>query len=413
MRFSSWIAAATALATATSAVPTSPLDPRDDLEAAKADVSKRIADVTAKKLASLEARAAAVKARQDKGKGPCAQTCTAENVVFRREYGDLTREERLDYIKAVKCLMELPGRTPRSVAPGARSRFDDFTVVHIQQTLQIHYTGNFQPWHRFFTWSYEKALREECGYKGYQPYWDWAKYATAPQDSPIFNGDDTSLGGNGEWIGPHEGPIIGVPTVGAEPLQLPPGVGGGPVTTGPFANRTVLLGPAQPIGDTPVGPMGGLGENPRPFRRDVGPGVNMRFANYTTVLNLLRAPDIDAFRLVSEGIKDTIEIGPHGGGHYVMGGDPGGDVFTSPNDPAFFVHHGQMDRMWALFQEMDPDTRHKDLGSGLYAHQTWWNAPPSDLTSMDEVLDLGYAAGNITIREVMDTTKGPFCYFYL
>lgn len=159
--------------------------------------------------------------------------------------------------------------------------------------------------------------------------------------------------------------------------------------------------------------MGGLGENPRPFRRDVGPGVNMRFANYTTVLNLLRAPDIDAFRLVSEGIKDTIEIGPHGGGHYVMGGDPGGDVFTSPNDPAFFVHHGQMDRMWALFQEMDPDTRHKDLGSGLYAHQTWWNAPPSDLTSMDEVLDLGYAAGNITIREVMDTTKGPFCYFYL
>lgn len=85
MRFSSWIAAATALATATSAVPTSPLDPRDDLEAAKAEVSKRIADVTAKKLASLEARAAAVKARQDKGKGPCAQTCTAENVVFRRE----------------------------------------------------------------------------------------------------------------------------------------------------------------------------------------------------------------------------------------------------------------------------------------------------------------------------------------
>lgn len=77
--------------------------------------------------------------------------------------------------------MELPGRTPRSVAPGARSRFDDFTVVHIQQTLQIHYTGNFQPWHRFFTWSYEKALREECGYKGYQPV-----RTNQPSHFPLF-----------------------------------------------------------------------------------------------------------------------------------------------------------------------------------------------------------------------------------
>jgi tyrosinase len=65
--------------------------------------------------------------------------------------------------------MELPARTPAEVAPGARSRFDDFTVVHIQQTLNIHYTGNFQPWHRFFVYTYEKALRDECGYTGYQP----------------------------------------------------------------------------------------------------------------------------------------------------------------------------------------------------------------------------------------------------
>jgi hypothetical protein len=103
--------------------------------------------------------------------------------------GDLTHQERLDYVDAVLCLQRLPSRTPANVSSGARSRvsqcfllwedrcislttrpqYDDFVVTHIQQTLEIHYTGNFLPWHRWFTWSYENALRSECSYKGYQP----------------------------------------------------------------------------------------------------------------------------------------------------------------------------------------------------------------------------------------------------
>jgi hypothetical protein len=30
-------------------------------------------------------------------------------------------------------------------------------------------------------------------------------------------------------------------------------------------------------------------------------------------------------------------------------GDPGADLFTSPWDPAFYLHHGQIDRMWTLW----------------------------------------------------------------
>jgi hypothetical protein len=102
-----------------------------------------------------------------------------------RHSGDLTHQERLNYVSAVLCLQHLPPRTPANVSAGARSRvstwenrvdiealfiqYDDFIVTHIQKTLQIHYTGNFLPWHRWFTYSYEKALRDECGYKGYQP----------------------------------------------------------------------------------------------------------------------------------------------------------------------------------------------------------------------------------------------------
>lgn len=49
--------------------------------------------------------------------------------------------------------------------------------------------------------------------------------------------------------------------------------------------------------------------------------MNTRYANYTTVFNLLTASDVDHFRLVSEGVPYTPEIGPHGGIHYTIGGD--------------------------------------------------------------------------------------------
>ncbi|GAB7328380.1 hypothetical protein MBLNU13_g00362t2 [Cladosporium sp. NU13] len=328
------------------------------------------------------------------------------------EDGDLTHQERLDYVNAVLCLQHLPPRTPANVSAGARSRYDDFIVTHIQQTLQIHYTGNFLPWHRWFTYSYEKALRDECGYKGYQPYWDWPKYASAPQDSPIFDGSPTSLGGNGESI-VHDGPVLVAPD-GLSTLPIPAGVGGGFVKTGPFANMSVNLGPVGGLDGVAPGPDGGLGYNPRGLKRDVGPAVNMRYANYSTVLDLLSKPNISEYRALSEGAPYTIEIGPHGGGHYVISGDPGGDLFTSPGDPAFYVHHGMMDRMWSYWQLLDPTNRHseEEMNGGNYGHITWTNQPESRKASFSDKLDMGYAAESTTIGEVMDTTSGPFCYFY-
>ncbi|TPX07819.1 uncharacterized protein E0L32_010506 [Thyridium curvatum] len=335
--------------------------------------------------------------------------CTPDKLVTRREYGTLSRQEKLDYINAVKCLQSLPARTPANVSSGAKSRFDDFVVTHIQQTMTIHYTGNFMPWHRWFVWSYENALREECNYTGYQPYWDWARYAEAPQDSPLFDGSDTSLGGNGDYI-PHKGPVISPPPgVGGGDIQLPAGVGGSFVTTGAFANMTVNLGPVGGLLGVEPGPDGGLGYNPRRLKRDLGGAMNMRYANWTT----MNTPDFDAYRHVSEGVPYTAEIGPHGGIHYTIGGDPGGDLFTSPADPAFWVHHGQMDRMWTYWQALDPATRKAEIKAGNYGHITWANDPPSRETSLSDVIDMGYAAPSITIGEVMDTTSGPFCYFYL
>jgi hypothetical protein len=35
--------------------------------------------------------------------------------------------------------------------------------------MYIHGNGLFLTWHRYFVWAYEQALRDECGYEGYQP----------------------------------------------------------------------------------------------------------------------------------------------------------------------------------------------------------------------------------------------------
>lgn len=41
--------------------------------------------------------------------------------------------------------------------------------THVNYTTAIHANALLLPWHRHFTYLWETALREECGYKGYVP----------------------------------------------------------------------------------------------------------------------------------------------------------------------------------------------------------------------------------------------------
>jgi hypothetical protein len=53
---------------------------------------------------------------------------------------DLLPEERKAYIDAVYCLQSRPPLSDPAHVPGARSRFDDFLAVHINQTQRMHRT---------------------------------------------------------------------------------------------------------------------------------------------------------------------------------------------------------------------------------------------------------------------------------
>lgn len=79
----------------------------------------------------------------------------------------MSTPQKKTYIDAVLCLTK---RNAKSGIANAVNRFDDHEAVHNNQKPDIHWVGHFTLWHRYFVATYEKALREECGYTGGQPY---------------------------------------------------------------------------------------------------------------------------------------------------------------------------------------------------------------------------------------------------
>jgi hypothetical protein len=66
-------------------------------------------------------------------------SCQIGTAAVRKEWLSLSDDEKIAYTNAVKCLMDKPSISGAAV-PGAKSRFDDFVGVHINQTLSIHAT---------------------------------------------------------------------------------------------------------------------------------------------------------------------------------------------------------------------------------------------------------------------------------
>jgi tyrosinase len=268
----------------------------------------------------------------------------------------------------------------------------------------------FLPWHRYYLWAYENTLREECGYKGYQPYWNHARYAAAPLESPIFDGSDTSMSGTGLPVRPT--------TVPDGALVLPWLGGGGCISTGPFVNWTINIGPVAKlwtdVRDNPR--LDGRGYNPRCVRRDVNSWVSSHSTTDTNITDLItKSLDFESFQSKFESAGDPEDspgvLGVHSGGHYTWGGDPGGDFFMSPGDPVFWLHHAGIDRIWWTWQNLAPENRTTELGMTL----TMFNDPPSRNGTLEDEMDFGVVGPGtkVKIRETMDTLKESFCYIYL
>ncbi|KAK5659246.1 hypothetical protein OQA88_1338 [Cercophora sp. LCS_1] len=339
--------------------------------------------------------------------------CSASTLRVRREWRTLSKPERRSYIVAVKCLQAKPSLLDPISFPGAKSLFDDFVAIHLMQTMNIHLSGTFLTWHRYFTHVFEERLRTDCGYTGTVPYWEWGLDVSNPAASPIFDGSDTSLGGNGDFF-PHDGLILTEPLNETALIPQPPGTGGGCVTTGPFANMTVHIGPlalAQ-YGGGSYGVPNPLDDHARCLKRDLNAGVASKYTTFfNTTRVILEHSTVEWFQGVLQGDPRYVrgELGVHGGGHFTIGGDPGADPFISPGDPAFYLHHSQVDRVYWIWQMLDFANRQAVFGT-----QTFLDSPPSPDVTLDDVIDISPLAPPVKVRDLLDTVGGsPLCYVYL
>lgn len=154
--------------------------------------------------------------------------------------------------------------------------------------------------------------------------------------------------------------------------------------------------------------------NPRCLKRDLTDYINQKFANATTIVdNIVRPQDVYDFQMTMQGWPGSGNIGIHGGGHYSMGGDPGRDIYVSPGDPAFYLHHSMIDLVWTLWQMLDAESRvYGD--KAISGTGTFLNSPSSPNTTFSTPISIGWAGSgrNVTMRDVMSTVNGPFCYIY-
>ncbi|KAF2400179.1 Di-copper centre-containing protein [Trichodelitschia bisporula] len=377
--------------------------------------------------------------------------CTTPRL--RREWRSLSIPQRQKYLSAMQCMLSAPSKA-RVHFPPLTNRYEDFVALHINATgggmnltnfrgveslmtsfasamkmgsNGIHGTGTFLPWHRYAVWTWETALREECGWTEGQPYWDWnidtkdhnATLKASPVFDPVigFGGDGVRVARNVSVPAappPPKNPMLDWLTANIPGFEMPmfdPAMMGGCVQDGPFKNITLH-----------VGPMGRMisGEKGRCLTRGFNQFIMDSAASKENIRKVLASKDFGEFRVAIEqprvrfgATNGSFGIVSDGGDLHTIGhGGIGGemmDVFTSPNDPIFWLHHGNLDRIWSIWQDAAPEKRRYDASNPA----SFWNTGKISLTTP---IWMGFAAPDRPVRAVMDPLnrngEGFLCYKY-
>ncbi|KAM0238277.1 hypothetical protein ACHAP5_008741 [Fusarium lateritium] len=308
-------------------------------------------------------------------------TKACSDPVVRKEWRELTAAEKKDYLRAAVCMRNLPKKAYGWVDT-VKTRMDDLVYTHYTLNTEIHFVAAFLPWHRWYVQLHEDLLRDECDYKGVQPYWDWTIDADKRDipNSPLFDAK-TGFGGDGKRMDSNE--------PGFERC----------VVEGPFANTNLTLGMGWPDDNTPD-------NRPHCFSREFNGGMGRNddgsmmigdmqaTAFYTPMMNTIYAFDNYA------SMSELLEGVPHAQIHSIIFGDMG--PATSPNEPLFFLHHANVDRVWAKWQGRN-NTRLAD-----YSGKTFDGT--ADIN--DAMPVMGLAENEPIVKDYMDTEAGALCYTY-
>ena len=252
-------------------------------------------------------------------------------MLVRKNQKALTTTEKTAFVNAVLGLK----RQASQMHPGdaTRSRYDDFVEVHLNamtammtpgKTTWGHQASPFTAWHRVLLFQFEQELRKIDG-SVTLPYWDW----TTDQAKTSAPWTNDFLGGDGR-------------------------AGDGKVLTGPFrfdaGNWTIRVkdGPTDPGFLTRQ-----MGR--RADARRLPSKQAQKTCLATTPYDV--APWDDSKRSQSnraqwQGFRIQLEIPLHNLVHRWVGGAM--LAMASPNDPVFWLHHCNLDRLWSVWQRQNP-----------------------------------------------------------
>ncbi|KAJ9468936.1 Tyrosinase [Diplonema papillatum] len=278
--------------------------------------------------------------------GGCNHRCVKDKCPGRerKAYSSLSCAERNRFVRAIKEL--------KSTKP---SEWDDFVSMHGQAWSYAHSSNEFFPWHRWYLVGFENALRSlggefECITL---PYWDWEKDAGSESSTPPLRCN----------------------TFGR--------------TTGTDASNCVDEGVSNKATWAVSG--GGC------LKRNFG---GFGFAGEATIINhITTRPSYSSFRPPIEGL--------HGTAHVWVGGHMAG-VSTAPEDPLFWMHHCNIDRMWALWQDYHG---YDEVAKNLYTNLHYANSAalnnimPMDIDAGGSVMS--YFTTPVSIRDMMHIHDMP------
>ncbi|KAI3597460.1 di-copper centre-containing protein [Moniliophthora roreri] len=309
---------------------------------------------------------------------------TCENPTIRKEWRELNAAEQSAYHKAAICLMNRPSqRYPNDSM--VLTRADDFTWTHMVVNEEAHQTATFLPFHRWFLHEYENALRSECNYTGPMAYWDWTIDADAGSvpKSPVFDAS-TGFGGNGKRTGNStEGYKYCVPD-------------------GPYASISLTVGGAPPNFDQ--------GNIRHCLSRAFNDGTQNIFGT-PNVGDMMAGQYYTSTAMQQHVYSQTdyysFEVNLEDRSHAAVHNAVGGDMLTSaaPNDALFYLHHGNVDRIWAKWQAANPDR--------LSDYQGFRDRKETDPATIDDKMPIGnFSDQQPVVRDYMNTKGGPLCYEY-
>ncbi len=269
----------------------------------------------------------------------------------------LTATERENFVKA--CIfMKAEIVNPGAAAASQYSRWDEYNAVHsmIQQAFapgaaSVNFghggTGSFSflSWHRYFLYQFEKDLQAYV--PGVMlPYWDWTDPGSIMTDT---------------FLGPNSNLALGnVVRTGYFALEKP----------GTGANTTPL--PAW----WPAGLDGW--KLPGMFPSQYVGGLKRRTASVASLPSVndirgtLARPSYTQFQNALEsgtGLPSGNQI--HNGMHGWIGGIGGhmSSPSVSPFDPFFYLHHCNIDRLWAMWQLDGHQTEYPTSGGSPHHHR--------------------------------------------